>query len=51
MANVDHKIKLLVLYDILHRLTDEEHKLNTDEIINLLSQNGIDVSRKNRRLN
>ena len=46
MANVDHKIKLLVLYDILYRLTDEEHALNTDEIISLLSQKGIDVSRK-----
>ena len=46
MANVDHKVKLLVLYDILYRLTDEEHKLNTDEIINLLSQKGINVSRK-----
>ena len=46
MANTDHKIKLLVLYDILYRLTDEEHTLNTDEIISLLSQKGIDVSRK-----
>lgn len=29
----EQKVKLLVLYDILCRLTDEEHALNTDEII------------------
>ncbi len=29
----EQKIKLLVLYDILCRLTDEDHALNTDEII------------------
>ena len=46
MANVDHKIKLLILYDILCRATDEEHQLNTDEIIALLKEKGIDVSRK-----
>lgn len=44
--NASHKIKLLVLYDLLYRLTDEEHALNTDEIINLLSKKGISVSRK-----
>ena len=37
------KIKLLVLYDILCRLTDEEHALNTDELINLLGEKGIQV--------
>lgn len=37
------KIKLLVLYDILCRLTDEEHALNIDELINLLSEKGIQV--------
>ena len=37
------KIKLLVLYDILCRLTDEEHALNTDELIHLLGEKGIQV--------
>ena len=40
------KIKLLVLYDILNRYTDEEHPLNTDEIIELLTEKGITVTRK-----
>ena len=29
----EYKIKLLVLWDILCRFTDEEHPMNTDEII------------------
>ena len=33
----EQKIKLLVLYDLLCRLTDENHALNTDEIIAMLS--------------
>jgi len=40
------KIKLLVLYDLLFRLTDENHALNTDEIIALLAEKNIAVSRK-----
>lgn len=28
--NAEQKIKLLVLYDILQRETDEEHPLSTD---------------------
>ena len=40
------KIKLLVLYDILYHFTDEEHPLNTDEIIELLAEKGITVTRK-----
>lgn len=32
MANETHKIKLLVLWDILCKYTDETHHLNTDEI-------------------
>lgn len=40
------KIKLLVLYDLLCRLTDENHALNTDEIISLLVEKNIAVSRK-----
>ena len=41
--NTAQKIKLLVLYDILCRLTDENHALNTDELINLLGKKGIQV--------
>ena len=37
MANDVHKIKLLVLWDILCKNTDEDHALNTDEIANLLA--------------
>lgn len=42
----EQKIKLLVLYDLLCRLTDENHALNTDEIISLLAEKNIAVSRK-----
>ena len=42
----EQKIKLLVLYDILQRETDEEHPLSTNEIIERLSERGIEVSRK-----
>ena len=45
-GSTSQKIKLLVLYELLYRLTDEEHLLNTDEIINLLQEKGITVSRK-----
>lgn len=41
----DHKIKLLLLWDILCRFTDEEHPMNTDEIIEKLSEKGIADSR------
>lgn len=40
------KIKLLVLCDLLCRYTDENHALNTDEIITLLAEKNIAVSRK-----
>lgn len=33
----EQKIKLLVLFDLLCRHTDENHALNTDEIISLLA--------------
>lgn len=46
MANDVHKIKLLLLWDILCKNTDEDHALNTDEIANLLALRGINVSRK-----
>ncbi len=42
----EQKIKLLVLYDLLCRRTDEDHALNTDEIIALLAEKKIAVSRK-----
>lgn len=42
----EQKIKLLVLYDLLCRHTDEDHALNTDEIIALLAEKKIAVSRK-----
>ena len=40
----EQKIKLLVLYDILCRLTDENHALNTDELIEELGKQGIKAS-------
>lgn len=42
----EHKIKLLLLYDILCRQTDENHALNTDEIIAELAKHNVKVSRK-----
>lgn len=44
--NTDSSIKLLVLYDILLKSTDEEHALSTNEIIEELKKRGISVSRK-----
>ena len=44
--NTDSSIKLLVLYDILLKFTDEEHALSTNEIIEKLNERGISVSRK-----
>ncbi|MBR0189875.1 MAG: WYL domain-containing protein [Clostridia bacterium] len=46
VQNGDHKIKLLLLWDILCRYTDEEHPMNTDEIIEKLAEKGIADSRK-----
>lgn len=43
---VEQKIKLLILWDILCRNTDEAHALNTDEIIKMLVEKGINVGRK-----
>lgn len=42
----EQKIKLLVLFDILCKQTDEDHTLTTGQIIDLLKAKGIDVSRK-----
>lgn len=44
--NAEQKVKLLVLYDILCRLTDENHALNSDELIAELAKHNIKVSRK-----
>ncbi len=44
--NTDSSIKFLVLYDILLKLTDEEHALPTSEIIEELQKRRISVSRK-----
>ena len=43
--NAEQKVKLLILYDILQKNTDDTHALNTDEIIALLEKRGIAVSR------
>ncbi len=42
----DHKIKPLLLWDILCRYTDEDHPMNTDEIIEKLAEKGIADSRE-----
>lgn len=44
--NSEQKIKLLVLYDILLRETDESHALSTDEIVEKLRERGIEIARK-----
>lgn len=47
----EQKIKLLVLYDILCKNTDEDHALNTDEIIAMLAEKNIKVARRKFYLN
>lgn len=39
--NAEQKIRLLVLYDILHKETDTEHQLSTNELIGRLASYGI----------
>ena len=46
MANDVHKIKLLVLWDILCKNTDENHAMSADEIREELTKRGISVMRK-----
>ena len=47
MANENgNKIKLLVLWDILCKNTDENHAMNADEIREELEKRGISVMRK-----
>ena len=42
--NAGQKIKLLMLYDILQRETDEEHPLSTEELIEKLREKGIEAA-------
>ena len=46
MANENNKIKLLLLWDILSKNTDENHAMNADEIREELAKHGISVMRK-----
>ena len=46
MTNDTNKIKLLVLWDILCKNTDENHAMNADEIREELAKRGISVMRK-----
>jgi len=46
MGNDTQKIKLLALWDILNKHTDEDHPMHTDEIIAALREKGISASRK-----
>ena len=41
-----NKIKLLILWDILQKNTDENHAMNTDEIIAELAKRDIPATRK-----
>ena len=45
-GNDTQKIKLLALWDILCKHTDEDHPMQTDEIIEALNEKGISASRK-----
>ena len=44
--NAEQKIKLLVLYNLLQRFTDEEHPMTTLEIVEELNKNGITETRQ-----
>ena len=46
MTNENNKIKLLLLWDILSKNTDENHAMNADEIREELAKRGISVMRK-----
>ena len=46
MANENNKIKLLLLWDILSKNTDENHAMNADEIREELEKCGISVCAK-----
>lgn len=42
----ERKIKLLLLYEILRKQTDERHPMTTGELSDALQNSGIAVSRK-----
>ena len=44
--SAEQKIRLLVLYDILHKETDAEHQLSTNELIERLAAYGIQATRQ-----
>ena len=44
--SAEQKIRLLVLYDILHKETDAEHQLSTNELIERLASYGIQATRQ-----
>ena len=44
--NAEQKIKLLVLYELLLKQSDEEHPMTTNEIVDALKEYGIEVTRK-----
>lgn len=44
--SAEQKIRLLVLYDILHKETDAEHQLSTNELIDKLASYGIQATRQ-----
>lgn len=44
--NTEQKIKLLVLYDILQKQTDEHHPMTTNELVAALEECGIPAVRK-----
>ncbi len=46
MVGNNYKIKLLIIYDILSKYTDENHAMNTDELIAELEKRGVSVARK-----
>lgn len=45
MSTCNEKIRLLVLYELLCQYTDEDHVLSTSEIMALLLEKGVEVSR------
>ncbi len=44
--SAEQKIKLLVLYELLLKHSDEEHPMTTNEIIAALKEYGIEVTRQ-----
>ena len=44
--NTDQKIRLLVLYDILSRQTDEAHPMHADDLLKELQARGLTVTRR-----